>query len=121
MVEHIERFEPELDDVLVVIRKLESLMQRQVDRLEMRRYHCIPSDIAECSSGRYDVRGRVVPSGRSAVRSVSVAYARVAGTIGSLIACAGVVDSPDGKVLRDSALDRQARAQVPAAKQRVRS
>src|SRR5689334_4107931 len=110
MVEHVERFEPELDDVLVVIRKLESLVQRQVDRLEMRCDHCIPSNIAEGPSRSFHERGRVVPPGRSAVRSVSVAYARVAGTIGSLIACAGVVDSPDGKVLRDSALDREARA-----------
>src|SRR5262245_58604316 len=76
--------------------------------------HCIPSNIAERSRGSFDKRGKVVPSGGSAVRSVSVAYTCVAGAIGSLIACAGIVDPADGKVLRDSALYRHARAQIPA-------
>src|SRR5262249_9659765 len=119
MVEGVERFQPELDGVLLVIRKLESLVQSQIDRLEMRCDHRIPSDIAEGSGRGLEKRGRVVPAGRSAVGSVSIAYTCETGAIGSLIACAGIVHSADGEVLRDSALNRHAGAQIPAAKQRV--
>ena len=114
MVERVERFEPELDEMMLVIRKLESLMQRQVDRLEMRRRHSIPSDIAESSSGRLEERRRIVPAGGSAFLSIAIANPRVAGAIRSLIAGAGVVDAADGDVLRDAALNCHARAQLPA-------
>ena len=71
----------------------------------MRCGHKIPSEIAEGPGRRLEERRGIVPTGRSAVRSVAIADSRVAGAIGSLIACAGVVDAADGKVLRDSALD----------------
>jgi hypothetical protein len=116
MVERIERFKPELDHMILVIGKLESLVQRQIDRLEMRCGHGIPADIAEGSGGCFDKGRGVEPMRGSAVRSVSVADTGVVGPVGSLIAGAGVVDTADRKGLRNSALKRHARAQIPAAK-----
>ena len=119
VVERVECFEPELDDVVLVIGKLEFFMQRQVDRLEMRRGHCIPSEIAEGSGWGFDEGCRVVPMRGDTIRSVAVAGAGVVRAIGSLISCAGVIHPADGQSLRDSALNRRAGAQIPAAQQRV--
>jgi len=53
MVERVERFQPELNNVLFVIWCAELLVQRQIDRLQMRRPHGIPPEIAERPGGRY--------------------------------------------------------------------
>src|SRR5262249_57412048 len=76
MVKHVERFQPELDDMIFAMRHLEFLMQREIDGLEVRCSHCVPPEIAEGSGGGDDERSGVVPSGGSGVRSVSAAGQR---------------------------------------------
>src|SRR5438128_8993022 len=65
VVQRVERFHPELYDVVFVIRHLELLMHREFDRLEVWCGQCVPPDIAEGSGGGFDERSGVVPSGRS--------------------------------------------------------
>src|SRR5262245_18069587 len=73
VVEYIENFHPELDDMVFAMRHLEFLVQREIDGLEVRCDHCVPPKIAEGTRGGNHERGRIVPSVRSRVRCVSAA------------------------------------------------
>src|SRR5262245_8984972 len=98
---------------------MELLVQREINRLEVRCDECVAPDVAKGSGGSFDERGRVVPSGRSGILSVSAAGQRGNRTIVAGVgARTGVVDADDD-VLRDAALDRRTRAGLPATGQGV--
>src|SRR5437867_11535723 len=101
------------------MRHVELLVHGEIDRLEVRRDECVPPDIAEGSGGGFDERRRVVPSGRTGVRSVSLAGQRgnraIVPGVGARTAVADAADD----VLRNAALDRRTRARLPATDQSV--
>src|SRR5215831_6743705 len=76
VIQRVERFQPELYDMVFALRHVELLMQGEIDRLEMRRGQRIPRDIAKGTRGSFDERGRIVPSRRRGVRDVSLAGQR---------------------------------------------
>ena len=101
------------------MRHVELLVHGEIDRLEVRRDECVPPDIAEGSGGGFDERRRVVPSGRTGVRSVSLAGQRGnRAIVAGVGARTGVVDADDD-VLRNAALDGRTRARLPATGQSV--
>src|SRR5207247_1176598 len=101
------------------MRHVELLVHGEIDRLEVRRDECVPPDIAEGSGGGFDERRRVVPSGRTGVRSVSLAGQRGnRAIVAGVGARTGVVDANDD-VLRNAALDGRTRARLPATGQSV--
>src|SRR5437773_5486195 len=105
--------------MLFVMRHVDLLVHGEIDRLEVRCGECIPPDIAESSGGSFDERGRVVPSRRSGVPSVSLACQRGnRAIVAGVGAGTGVVDADDD-VLRNAALDGRTRARLPATGQGV--
>src|SRR5215471_2745327 len=119
VVEHVECFHPELYDMGFGMWHMEYLVHREIDRLKVRCNERVSSEIAESSKGGFDERGRVVPSGRAAVRSVSTANQRGDWAIVAGIARTGVVDAADVDVLRNAALNRQIFAGPAATDQDV--
>src|SRR5436309_7078371 len=105
--------------MLFVMRHVDLLVHGEIDRLEVRCGECIPPDIAESSGGSFDERGRIVPSRRSGVPSVSLACQRGnRAIVAGVGAGTGVVDADDD-VLRNAALDGRTRARLPATGQGV--
>src|SRR5262245_64043528 len=104
MVEHVERFQPDLEGVAFAVGHGKPLGQRHINRLEMRRDQGIPPKVAEGSGGRRGEGSRVVPARWRAVYRIAVAGARIVGAICSLVAGAGVVGAADTKGLGNAAL-----------------
>src|SRR5437773_6008399 len=105
--------------MLFVMRHVELLVHGEIDRLDVRCDEGVPPDIAEGSGGGFDERRGVVPSGRSGVRSISLACLRGnRAIVAGVGARTGVVDADDD-VLRNAALDHHTRARLPATGQDV--
>src|ERR1700720_1548683 len=118
MIQDVERFQPELELVMLAVGHREFLVRVKIQPKDAGPDQRVPSHIAPGSGWRLDNSRRVVPAGG---RRTAQEAAPGAGWVGGILTDPriGGIRGPNGDHLRGPALDRSDSANLPASHDRV--